>query len=242
MKFYKRKSLDKHNPMDNGFAQNISGDLLTTSKTSLQLPSGLQTDRPTALSEGQVRYNQDINEIEAYVNGIWERIRTVRPAPIVVQNLGSGNYLTTIFGPLNPEFQKSYIQGSANVMVYVDNVYQIPGLNYNLLLTEPTGGVLRTLGITPVGAIAITLSTVGYDIIPNMQVTGTGIPANTYVVEFVKEDNNVIITNPTTGQIPDNEPLTFTYSTGTYIVFSEMVPQKPVAALLGFDGYFPPSV
>jgi hypothetical protein len=32
----------------------------------------------------------------------------------------------------------------------------------------------------------------------------------------------------------------FSYSTGNYLVFTGTVPSKPVVAIHGYDGYFPP--
>ena len=65
----------------------------------------------------------------------WEKIRTVRPAPITVQNLGDGDYAKTVFGPLKYASGENYTNytNPQNIFVYIENVFQIPATNYTLL-------------------------------------------------------------------------------------------------------------
>jgi len=241
MKFYKRTPVDQHNPMSNTWAVNVDGTIVTTSAVSMELPSGVTTQRPSAVVDGQVRYNQTLSEAEGHINGVWERFRTVRPAPITVQNLGSGNYLNTFFGPLNPDWEPSYAKGDANVMVYVDNVYQIPGLNYTLSLTAPTDFQLSVSTNVNIGSTVLPMSTLT-NIIVGMTVTGPdALPAHTTVIGIISTNSSIVISTETIDNITANTQIDFTYSTGTYISFSGAVPMKPVVALLGFDGYFPPN-
>ena len=240
MKFYKRSQIDHHDPMSQNFAVEASGDIVTNSHTSMQLPSGVTGERPDKTDDGQIRYNETLNDLEAHDRGIWERIRTVRPAKITVQNLGYGNYTTSLFGPLNPDYSASYVQGDANVMVYVDNVYQIPSSNYSLIGT-PADTQLTITADVFAGATTIPISTFT-NILIGQTVSGVAaIPSNTTILGYISSTTSITISNATTDNIPSQTSINFTYNTGTYISFSGAVPYKPVVALLGFDGYFPPN-
>lgn len=171
MKFYKRLPLNRKDPQSNRFAVEANGEIVTDSTVSLQIPVGELNERPPTYKDGQIRYSTTINEFEVYNasgEGLgWEILRTVRPANIVVQNIGSGDYATTEFGPLQWSTGTNYTnyQKPQNIMLYVENVYQIPNTNYTLIQA----------------------------------------PGDTVMVKF-------------------NEP----------------PPTKPITAILGFDGYFPP--
>lgn len=139
MKFIKRKSIDNSNPRNNAWAVEADGTIVTDTKKSLQLPAGTTGERPDTFFVGQVRYNTDINEYEVYNNlgdGLgWERMRTLRPAKITVQNLGVGDYTTTVFGPLLYRDGTPYDNHTdpENIFVYIENVFQIPTTNYILI-------------------------------------------------------------------------------------------------------------
>lgn len=138
MKFYKRLSLNKKDPQSNRFAMESDDRIVTTSKVSLQVPKGTVDDRPATFENGQIRYSTTLNEYEVYNSSGagtgWEIVRTVRPANITVQTLGSGDYVTTSFGPLQYTTGTNYTnyQKPQNIMLYVENVYQIPYTNYTL--------------------------------------------------------------------------------------------------------------
>lgn len=240
MKFYKRKTLDQHNPSNQGFAVEYNGDIVTDSVTSMQLPAGSEGDKPTKTDDGQIRYNTTLNDIEAHDRGIWERVRTVRPAKITVQNLGYGNYVSNLFGPMNEDYAASYDAGPENIMVYVDNVYQIPTLNYELI-NAPADTQQVITGDVYAGETIIPISTFS-NILVGQRVSGvSAIPADTFITGFVATSTSITISNPTTDNIGSSTPINFSYNTGTYLSFSGPVPYKPVVSLLGFDGYFPPN-
>jgi hypothetical protein len=241
MKFYKRKPIDQHNPIDSSWAVNSDGTIVTNANGSMEVPSGNTGQRPTSTVDGQMRYNTTLNEDEAHINGVWERIRTVRPSTIIVQNLGSGNYLNTYFGPLNPDYEPSYAKSSANIMVYVDNVYQIPEYNYSLTLTSPADFQISTSDNVGIGSSTIPLSTLT-NVLVGMTVSGSSaLQANTTVASIDSSSTSIVLSLQTVDNIPSSTSIDFTYTTGTYINFSGPVPMKPVIALFGFDGYFPPA-
>jgi hypothetical protein len=145
MKFYKRLPLDSKNIQSNTFAVESDGQIVTDTKVSLQVPVGTNGDRPVTFKDGQIRYSSTLNEYEIY-NGSgdgqgWEIIRTIRPAKISVNDLGFGDYEKTVFGPLQYSTGELYenFQNPQNILVFVENVFQIPGVNYQLI--QDLGGV-----------------------------------------------------------------------------------------------------
>jgi hypothetical protein len=77
--------------------------------------------------------NIDDNEFEAYQNGAWRELRYKEPGSIVQQNLGNGDATETVFGPLNSGDTDFPVPAAAqNVMVYIENVFQISTTNYTL--------------------------------------------------------------------------------------------------------------
>jgi hypothetical protein len=241
MKFYKRKNLDDNNVKNNSFAVEANGKIVTDLTSSMQVPSGTVAERPSAASPdlNQVRYNTQLFDLEASVRGTWERVRTVRPATIFVQNLGSGNYYSTFFGPLNIGYQESYDAGPENIDVYIDNVFQVPYTNYDLT-TDPSPATAVTTATTTASTSILFLDNVT-NVQPGTIVSGAaGITSGTTVVATFTGTFNVEISEPTIGDITPGTTLSFSFNTGTYIQFAGEVPAKPVVAILGKDGFFPP--
>ena len=141
MKFVKRLVLNRYNQMSDRFAVLADGRIVTNTRVAMEVPVGNETtDRPIPNINGYVRYNDDLKEFEVYngsTPGIgWEKIRTVRPAPISVCRLGDGNYSKTRFGPLRYDSLENYTDTTRpqNIFVYIENVFQIPVTNYTLVL------------------------------------------------------------------------------------------------------------
>jgi hypothetical protein len=239
MKFYKRQTINYHNPQDNTFAVESDGRVIAETSASIRIPVGSLQDRPNDDSVGQLRYNTTYKDFEGLVESIWERIRTVRPADITVQNLGNGNYFSTDFGPLNKDYQPSFDKGPENIMVYVDNVYQIPGTNY-VLTEDPDPVTATTTATTTAGSFILYLDNV-INVQPGCLIQGVGISSGTTVVDTILATTNITMSNTATTDISTGTEITFTFSTGSYIQFTGAVPAKPVVAILGYDGYFPPS-
>jgi hypothetical protein len=89
-----------------------------------------------------MRYNTDDNRFEVYENNEWNGIRNAAPssyAPITIQSLGNGNASETVFGPLNSGDPFYPVPAAAqNVLVFAENVFQIPITNYTLV-QNPAG-------------------------------------------------------------------------------------------------------
>lgn len=260
MRYIKKLALFSKSPMDDKFS--VLQDqkrIVTNSSSTMQLPTGPRSARPTGSSivDGTIRYNSEINEFEVY-NGTlyssgqsqnqWEILRTIRQANITPQNLGYGNYNDVYFGPLAYDISLTKPQ---NVLVFVDNVYQIPNTNYTLV-QNPTAAIsTTTVAGNNTTTLYITTTTnvdVGEEGIWRI-ITGSGIQLGTTVTSIstsISVPNNgysLGISLPAT--VSPGTQLTFQYGSypvsgaTTYIKFTGPVPAKPVFTLLGFDGYFP---
>jgi hypothetical protein len=133
---------------------------------SLQLPKGVTSERPAGGVvgiNGLIRYNDSTNEIEVRSSGVWKRLAYKEPNSIEVQTgpsgggaIWEGNSIDggatgeIYYGPLTysdidgnplglyPAKGSFDITKPQNLIVYVDNVPQLPNVNY-ILESNPAG-------------------------------------------------------------------------------------------------------
>lgn len=235
MRYVKRLNLDSQNPKDTTWAVEADGRIVTDSHAEMQLPYGSVNQRVEPYSNGQIRYNTDAQELEAYINGTWEFLRTRRQGNIQFQTIATGNYVNTVFGPLSYRQDPTKPQ---NVLVFVENVYQIPSINYTLQ-NDPVI-VKSTIGVTNPGVTTINVQD-KLDLNVGQTVTGdVSLAPGTHITAISTTTNAVTISVATLGTIQAGIGLNFAFSTGTYVAFTSAPPEKPIYALNGFDGYFPP--
>jgi len=243
MKFYKRLPINRKDPISNAFAVEADGRIVTNTHASIQAPGGTTAQRPTVLSNGEIRYNTELGtgELEAYINGSWQIVKTNRQAEITVNTYTNGDYLNTIFGPLSYNID---IAKPQNVMVYVENVYQVPTTNYTLEFSS-VGSPITTSTMLSIDA-NLSDTTLYLDSIANFNIgnpiSGTNVDGN--IITAVNTlSNSIDITPGTSGSVSSGTLIISTFNTGTYVVFTDdavPVPNKPVTVLQGFDGYNPP--
>ncbi len=120
----------------------IDKEIVLDSENSVRVPKGPTANRPQFPKNGHMRYNTDDNRFEVYENNEWNGIRNAAPssyAPITVQSLGNGDASETVFGPLNSGDPFYPVPAAAqNVLVFAENVFQIPITNYTLV-QNPAG-------------------------------------------------------------------------------------------------------
>jgi hypothetical protein len=120
----------------------IDKEVILDSENVVLVPKGRTEDRPQFPKNGHLRYNTDDNRFETYEAGSWNGIRQAAPssyAPIKAQNLGNGDAVETVFGPLDSGDPFYPVPAAAeNVLVFVENVYQLPNTNYSLV-QNPSG-------------------------------------------------------------------------------------------------------
>jgi len=135
MRFLKQKTLSKYSPSDQSLFTNHFGRAVMQLTGGLRLPKGTTAQRPqlsgvrtTGAANGFMRYNTTTNSIEAYIDGVWEVVRAPGATAITKQTLGPGNEVETTFGPL-----VKIPNSENNILVFVENVFQISDTNYNLV-------------------------------------------------------------------------------------------------------------
>ena len=135
MRFLKQKTLSKYSPSDQTLFANHYGRAVMEITGGLRLPKGTTAQRPqlsgvrtTGGANGFMRYNTTTNSIEAYIDGVWEVVRAPGATAITKQTLGPGNEVETTFGPLT-----KIPNSENNILVFVENVFQISDTNYNLV-------------------------------------------------------------------------------------------------------------
>ena len=162
-------------------------------KGSLQLPVGTNAQRPTSTqSNGMIRYNSDAvtgGQVEVYSAGRWRALRFTEQQAITQQNLGAGDSNNTYFGPLNATYYNPSNQannttvGGQNIIVVVENVIQVSGINYTIANnpTIPSETYTPTLSYNAVvGASTLYFNT-------SVTVTGASGDGSTAVLTFSTE-------------------------------------------------------
>jgi hypothetical protein len=196
MKFVKRNQINSNNVKDNSVAVAIDapnyfdatdpgGDtsarderIVMDVTNSLRLPKGTTNERPSAavLTEGMIRYNTTLNELEAYQDGSWRRIRFKEPTVIHQQDIGAGDDVEIYFGPLDstdPLFPYPELTAPENILVLVENVFQISTTNYELVDLDginnpgdmsggPSAAFYGGAGVYPAGRYVKFLSEIPY--------------------------------------------------------------------------------
>lgn len=149
MKFLKKSQLNFRNVKDDSIAVQISNEITLNTPNAVRVPKGTTGQRPGGIdsinptSLGQLRYNTTSNELEVYQGAggraAWRSLRYKESTQIVQQDLGVGDDVEYIFGPLNPAppttdlvDDKSTWSG-ANLLVFVENVMQLHTTNYVIL-------------------------------------------------------------------------------------------------------------
>ena len=141
MRLIKAQSTNLRNIKGKGVRYDINDQVILDSTNVALVPKGTAADRPASPTNGHIRYNTDDNEFEFYANGAWREVRYKEPNQVGItqQNLGNGDANETIFGPLDSGDTDFPVPAAAqNVLVFVENVFQIAGTNYNLV-QNPSG-------------------------------------------------------------------------------------------------------
>lgn len=242
MKFYKRLSLDNENPRDSKLAIELDGRIVTDTTRSLQIPAGAYYQRPTTdLVNGMIRYSTDMNQFEAYIDGQWETLKTNRQQNIVKQVFTNTNYANTMFGPLEYNVDPTKPQ---NVIVLVENVFQVADANYTLeVSSDATPWTTSTTVVQEAfpGDTVLYLSSAA-DFQTGLFLSGDSV-SGCVIVDYDVITDAIEVSPGITGYIPVGTPISVIYNSGTYVHFtsdSVPVPEKPVTVMLGFDGYTPP--
>jgi len=137
MRLIKRQTTNLRSIIGKGVIYDVNNQVILDSKNVVLIPKGSTLERPELPNNGHVRYNTDSNEFEFYQNSSWRKLRFKEPNQnpgIVQQNLGNGDAVETIFGPLDSQDLDFPIPAAAqNILVLVENVFQLAITNYDLI-------------------------------------------------------------------------------------------------------------
>jgi len=136
MRLIKAQTTNLRSIKGTGVKHDITNNTVIDTTKATLVAKGTTAERPVTPINGYLRYNTDVNEFEFYQNSAWRKVRYKEPnhVGITQQNLGSGDAVETIFGPLNSGDSDYPVPAAAqNILVFVENVFQISGTNYTLV-------------------------------------------------------------------------------------------------------------
>lgn len=136
MRLLKAQNTNLRNIYGKGVKYDINDQVILDSTNVVLVPKGTTAERPANPVNGHLRYNTSDDRFEIYEQNAWYGVRTASPstfAPITQQNLGNGDDTSTLFGPLNSGDPLYPVPIAAqNILVLVENVFQISTTNYVL--------------------------------------------------------------------------------------------------------------
>ena len=136
MRLIKRQTTNLRSIAGKGVQYDINDQVVMDSTNTMLVPKGTTAQRPTSPVTGHIRYNTTTDQFEGYQNGAWRELRFKEPNQdpgITQQNLGNGDATETVFGPLASGDADYPVPAAAqNVLVLVENVFQISTTNYTL--------------------------------------------------------------------------------------------------------------
>jgi len=264
MRLLKAQNTNLRNIYGKGVKYDINDQVIVDSTNVMLIPKGTTAQRPSSPTDGHVRYNtstdNDAVEIgfEVYNDGAWRRVRFKEPNQnpgIVQQDLGIGDAVETLFGPLDSQDPDYPVPvAGQNVLVFVENVFQIHNTNYSL--TQNPGTTFTIISIISVGETTVIeldgahglsaghevyidgVETDPEDAIENLN-TNSQSPGHHNVVSTpsaTRLEIGVDTTGGTLGNYTTNSGTLITYIPGWYLEFTSPVDLgKPVTVLHNFD-------
>ena len=152
MRYLKRQTLDRRSANNTTLYSDAARANVYVSPVgqgSLVLPTGPTGNQPSSPVVGMMRYDTTLDQVMVYQSGTWRALRFKESSGVTQQNLGAGDGTTVYFGPLSPAppatVQSGTTWGPQNILVVVENVLQLSGLNYTVQ-QNPTIGAETYLG------------------------------------------------------------------------------------------------
>jgi hypothetical protein len=174
MRFLRNINLNPKAPRDQRLVITKADEVQFNSSRSIKLPSGTTDERAASPTNGMMRLNTDTGQVEVYQSSSWRSLRYKESGAIALQSLGNGDGISTLYGPLSPAppsiSQSGYTWTGANLMVYVENVFQLFNTNYLIAQNPTVSDTVNTLA--NIGSTNIILNSVA-DIIVGSAVTTT---------------------------------------------------------------------
>ena len=134
MRLLKAQNTNLRNIYGKGIKYDVDGQVIMDTTNTMLIPKGTTAERPSNPEPGHMRFNTDTNEFEMYQDGTFRKARYKEPTAITQQDLGLGDQVETIFGPLDsgdPDYPVP--TAGQHILVFVENVFQIHITNYTLV-------------------------------------------------------------------------------------------------------------
>lgn len=259
MRYLRQQNINRRAPFDQRLYVDMTSSIIMDTTNHMMLPKGTTAERPASSTwaEGMIRYNETTHEVEVY-QGIgggatWRSLRFKESTKITQQDLGTGDADNILFGPLTPSpdsvaesgFTWDITQIQKQYIVLVENVFQISGTNFELILdpAQCTGIILsfdqatKTITSSNTGVGGINFTNLRFQIGDTITVSGSLSNNGSYTITNVTSNKIYVaetFVNETQGQSVTvaKSPLPLGY----YIAFDSPVPLgKNVTVYHGFD-------
>ena len=206
MRFLRRLTLNRRAAFDNTLYVDTTNAVVMGSRNNLKLPSGTDAERPAIPDNGMIRFNEDSGDVEVYLDLTWRALRYKESGEITQQSLGVGDEEQVYFGPLSPSpyaipSQSGYSWSGANLLVFIENVFQLHNTNYTVV----NGPTLPAETYLPV--VSATVTPGNNRLYFNTSIVATGASGTT---------TTATITFDTQAEVP--------FSIGSSIIVTGMVP------------------
>ena len=170
MRYIRRQVLDQRAPTDRALYVDISGEVVMNRPYNLTIPKGTSAERAidnSTFVNGMIRYNTSTDQFEGYQAGAWRSFRFKEPGNIILQNIGTGDAIETIFVLLNPNpFATLRAQSGTtwyatkikkNLVVITGTIWQVAGANFNLIQNPPgkAAGTYIQFGTPPGTSVVV---------------------------------------------------------------------------------------
>ena len=103
----------------------VKNEKIGYGNASIRIPVGDSAERPDVPDFGQIRFNTDSAKVEYYDGTIWSTVSKQGDATVVVDSF-TGNGSTSVYT------MTSQVSDADQILVFVGNIYQIPGTNYTV--------------------------------------------------------------------------------------------------------------
>lgn len=124
----------------NRVVMNATGGLMLPKGTTEQRPLLTGVRQPTD-ANGTLRYNTTTSTLEAYIDDVWEVVKAPGALAIAKETYGPGDDTETVFGPLKTVPPgTSYLANINNILVFIENVFQISQTNFETTLVQNPPG------------------------------------------------------------------------------------------------------
>lgn len=137
MRYLRQQNINRRAPYDQRLYVDMTNSIVMTTTNNMLMPKGTTAERPVNPETGMMRYNTSTNQVEVYqgTSASWRSIRYKEATQILRENY-TGDGVNTVFGPLSPQPPTIVESGASwsgdNLFVFVGNVYQIFGTNYEI--------------------------------------------------------------------------------------------------------------